>query len=230
VTALRDPAVLLAAWEAGCGWPEVARGAAVLDVLGGAEVAGSALDLPIGELARLAARCHVEAFGGLVPGVLDCAGCGAMLDVTVDLSALPTATTPGGSVATGDEWPAVRAPTVRDLLRAVGRPDARDVLLQLLTGVAERDLEPDELVRLEARLEAIAGPGFTTLRTACPDCGGDVTGDLDPAWLLWTRVERAAPELLQDVATLAGAYGWSESEVLALTPRRRAAYLELAAG
>lgn len=229
MTTLRDPAVLLAAWEAGDGWPEVARGALVLDLLGGAEDGGSALDLPIGELDRLAARCHVEAFGGLVLGVLDCTGCGAMLDVTVDLTALPAATTPDGPAA-GDEVPAVRAPTVRDLLRVVDRPDARDVLLQLLSGMTVGDLEPDELARVDMRLEAIAGPGFTTLRAACPDCGDDVIGDLDPAWLLWARVETAAPELLRDVAQLAGAFGWSESEVLALTPQRRAAYLGLAAG
>jgi hypothetical protein len=226
---LRDPATLLDAWEAGSGWPEVARGAVVLDVARACG-AGSALDLPLGDLARLAARCHADAFGAILTGVLDCAGCGAVLDVTVDLAALPDAlpgALPGGA---GGGTPAVRAPTARDLLAAAGRPDARDVLVSRCVAAGTGALDDAALAAAEARLEALAGPALTTLRATCPACGAAVAGDLDPPWLLWTRVAAAGPELLRDVAALAAAYGWSEPQVLALSPRRRAAYLELAAG
>ena len=36
--------------------------------------------------------------------------------------------------------------------------------------------------------------------------------------------------LIDDVHRLAAAYGWSERDILALGPQRRAAYLELCAG
>jgi hypothetical protein len=56
----------------------------------------------------------------------------------------------------------------------------------------------------------------------------EVSAVVDPAMLLWSAVETHAVALLQDVADLAAAFGWNESDVLALSPRLRAAYLELA--
>ena len=38
-----------------------------------------------------------------------------------------------------------------------------------------------------------------------------------------------AGRMLLDIHALARAYGWSESDILALPPRRRQAYLELVA-
>jgi hypothetical protein len=208
---LRDPATLLAAWEAGSGLTEVAQGAAVLDVLG---VTSSALDQPLGEVARLAAGCYVEAFGPVFGGVLRCAGCGGLLDVAVPIEALFGA--PPSAVD------GVRAPTTRDMVAAAGRADARDVLLRRCTtdaGLAPRVAEE--------RLEVLVGPALPTIRVTCPDCGGESVGDLDVAWLLWTEVAARAPAVLGDIARLAAAFGWSEGQVLALSPWRRAAYLEM---
>jgi hypothetical protein len=42
-------------------------------------------------------------------------------------------------------------------------------------------------------------------------------------------VQAAAERVLLDVHALARAYGWTESEVLRLTPARRSAYLQMAA-
>ncbi len=44
---------------------------------------------------------------------------------------------------------------------------------------------------------------------------------------LWTEIEDWAQRLLVDVHTLAVSYGWSERDILALSPRRRRMYLEL---
>jgi hypothetical protein len=45
--------------------------------------------------------------------------------------------------------------------------------------------------------------------------------------MLWMRLQLAAERLLLDVDALARAYGWSEAQVLALPPLRRAAYLQM---
>ena len=63
---------------------------------------------------------------------------------------------------------------------------------------------------------------------ACPACGTEFVVDLDVAGFVWAELRGRARELLRDVHVLARAYGWTESEVLALGERRRAAYLELA--
>ena len=63
---------------------------------------------------------------------------------------------------------------------------------------------------------------------ACPHCATPWTAALDLGELLWRKLRDAAERLLLDVDALARAYGWSEPEVLALSPLRRAAYLQMA--
>jgi hypothetical protein len=50
---------------------------------------------------------------------------------------------------------------------------------------------------------------------------------LDVGEALWQKVRTAAEHLLLDIDTLARAYGWTEREVLRLSPLRRAAYLQM---
>ena len=64
---------------------------------------------------------------------------------------------------------------------------------------------------------------------ACPACGTTVGIDVDIAAILWREVRVAAKRLLREVGQLAEKFGWTEPEVLALSPRRRAAYLEMTA-
>jgi hypothetical protein len=61
----------------------------------------------------------------------------------------------------------------------------------------------------------------------CPECGTAFDADVDIASFVWSEVEARALRVLHDVGVLAGAYGWSEPEVLALSEPRRAAYLRL---
>ena len=245
--ALHDAATLLSAWEAASAAPPLARGAAVVAALaagpgaGGTRDQADPLDLPLPRLARLAARCHREAFGDVVAGLLRCPACGLALDVDVRLTdVIPTASQDGGPAA-GEESEvvpdgrggrlAVRAPTVRDLVSAAGRPDAAEVIagrcVRSVDAGPPPRLGPEDLERVDAALERLAGEAVPVLRTVCPGCGGEVAAVLDASALLWERVRTAAPAVLRDVARLAAAFGWSEADVLALSPRRRAAYLEL---
>jgi hypothetical protein len=53
-------------------------------------------------------------------------------------------------------------------------------------------------------------------------------GGFDPGAELWRELDRAADDLLADVAALARAYGWTQAEALGLSPVRRARYMALA--
>ncbi len=64
----------------------------------------------------------------------------------------------------------------------------------------------------------------------CPACGHGWEPLFDVAAFLWAAVERWALLTLRDVHQLALAYGWRESDVLALSPLRRQLYLEMAYG
>jgi hypothetical protein len=222
VVTLRDPAQLLSAWEAAAGLPQPARGVAVLEAAGLVEDLDAALDLPISDAAALAIGVQAEAFGAIVDGVLDCEACGLELDVVVPLLEFGAA---GGATARVGDL-AVRAPTTRDLLEA---QDGEE-LLERCVGVQAASLDGELRAAVEAAAEELAGPAGVVVRAECPECGAIVSAPLDPGALLWERVAAAVPAALAEVAELASAFGWSETEVLGLSPRRRQAYLELVRG
>ncbi len=238
VGALADPATLLASWDSAAAAPPLARGAVVLQAAGLCPEQG-ALDLPLGELGRLAAHCLSATFGDSMECVLTCPACGCSmeLDLPIELTADRDGSPPGSArsgAELGDAEFTIRAPSTRDLLAATGQADVRGVLVRLCASGPEGDpVEVDQLSteqrrRLEDGLERLAGTALPALNTTCPDCGADVEGVVDPADLLWTQVDRTAPALLRDVAALAAAFGWTERDILAMPASRRSAYLELA--
>jgi hypothetical protein len=184
----------------------------------------SAMDLPLPQLALVAARCHSGLFGPDVTGVVGCAACGERLDVTVPLDGL-LAQAVGGAPAPP---PGLRCPTSRDLVAAAAAPDgAAELLRRCAPGAG--GASPSVRRALDEALEDVVGPALPVVRAACPGCGEEVRAVVDPLALLWQRVEDLVPRLLDDVARLARAFGWSEADVLALGPHRRAAYLRLVA-
>ncbi|MFG2226852.1 hypothetical protein [Streptomyces sp. NPDC048644] len=144
-----------------------------------------------------------------------------------------------------------RLPTVADLAAvsralagpgaAPGPPDPQQLLLARCTVSATRDgaplpadelpgALPDTVRRLLAEAAERADPAAEiTLSIACPECGEATPAELDIADHLWTELDAWARDVLLDVHLLATAYGWSEPEILALSPQRRRYYLELCA-
>jgi hypothetical protein len=141
-----------------------------------------------------------------------------------------------------------RLPTVADLAAvgtaagAAADPDeARRLLLARCTVSAVRAGQPVPAERLASMLPervrqrlaetaARADPAAdVTLNVGCPECGEATVAELDITSYLWTELDTWARDLMLDVHLLATAYGWSEPEILALSPLRRRYYLELCA-
>ena len=110
-------------------------------------------------------------------------------------------------------------------LAALG--DARDVA-EARRILAERCL-PDATDQGEAiRQLAEADPqADIEIVASCPACGFQWQAQFDIASLFWTEIEAWAPRVFGEVHVLASAYGWSERDILALSPWRRQHYLEL---
>lgn len=91
----------------------------------------------------------------------------------------------------------------------------------------EPPLHPDDVSRISSLLQA-ADPlvGFS-VRTSCPHCDheAEIAVDLEHAALQRLADERRS--LLRSVHLLASHYGWTEAEILAIPPRRRAEYLRI---
>ena len=82
-------------------------------------------------------------------------------------------------------------------------------------------------VAVSQRMEALDPGASVSFVLDCPGCAARWQAPLDIGLALWRKLQEQAERLLIEVDTLARAYGWAQHEVLALSPLRRAAYLQL---
>jgi hypothetical protein len=83
------------------------------------------------------------------------------------------------------------------------------------------------IAEVEQRVAALDPGAETLLELSCVECGNTWELGFEPDEFLWREVAASALRLLRQVHVLARAYGWGESDVLALGPQRREAYLTL---
>lgn len=67
----------------------------------------------------------------------------------------------------------------------------------------------------------------TQLVLTCPECGHTWNAAFDIVTYLMEEIHCWAKRILQEIHALARAYGWREADILAMSPTRRRAYLEL---
>jgi hypothetical protein len=90
------------------------------------------------------------------------------------------------------------------------------------------DQLPDSIITgLAARLSECDPEAEVLLDLECPSCKGRWQMVLDIAGFFWTELSAQARRLLGEVHIIAGAYGWREADILAMSARRRHFYLEL---
>jgi hypothetical protein len=131
-----------------------------------------------------------------------------------------------------------RLPTSDDLLAVLDTADAADRLLERCVREARRgDVVltaaelPEPLVERLQQEMARLDPGVDLrIALACPDCGHRFERRFDIAAHLWTALDDWAERTLDEVHCLAGAYGWGEAEILALSAARRQQYIDRVLG
>jgi hypothetical protein len=239
--AITRAAELLATWEAGLAQAPSGR-ALLLHRAARPDTGGETLtSLPVGEREADLFALRRALFGERMQVRLECGACGE--DMEFDLDAGEFARSLGAPAeplvrVVEDGWEVeFRVPSVADLTAAARQPDPRRALLARCVASAARDGEtvsadalPEAVQRRLAEAARAADPGAdVTLNVACPECGTATRAELDIASYLWTELDAWARDVLLDVHLLATAYGWSEPEILALSPLRRRYYLELCA-
>ena len=192
----------------------------------------SIADWPLGRRNRALAELHVACFGPQLSGWTACRECGEKLEFKVDGRALMAtgAETLLDAVAVGERT--FRLPTSRDLACIVEQADGGDgarTLLELclVQGSSPAAWDDDEVEAAGEQLAAADPLAEVRLDFTCPVCGRTFDEILDFASFVWAELEARARRLLVDVHLLAQAYGWSEGEILALSPVRRKFYIEM---
>jgi hypothetical protein len=229
---------LIDLWDRALGAPQVDRAIDALVVGLGMERADVEA-LPIGRRDELLFDLRTHLFGEHFDAVTTCRSCGDLIEASFDAGDLRTVS-PGGLNTTTvvGEWAVSwRLPTSADL-RAIARlPDldtARAALLARCVLVARRDEKPTDeipdsvLGRVVEDMGRADPAAEVALELSCPSCEHSWNDLFDIGEFLWSEVDSAAGLLLEDVGTLAAAYGWSERDILAMGPARRERYLELA--
>ncbi|MEU3572532.1 hypothetical protein AB0E96_29520 [Kitasatospora sp. NPDC036755] len=232
----------MATWEAGLAADRTGRALLLHTVARPGVGAEELLGVPLGEQAAELFGLRAELFGQRLDVRLGCPDCAEEMEFAFDAGQLVGTARP----ATGplrvelDGWRVgFRLPTPGDLAAAERAPAgrARDVLLERCVLDAEHHGEPvaarqlpEPVQRRLAEAAAAADPcADVRLNLRCPECDRPALAELDIASYLWEELDDWARATLLDVHLLASAYGWSETEILALSPLRRRYYLELCA-
>jgi len=108
--------------------------------------------------------------------------------------------------------------------------EARQVVassLLLEVGESETPLGAEELDAMENALAEHDPLVQFTVSSECPYCGATGEYDVDLTALAMEWLRHAQVAMLETVHTLASTYHWSEAEVFAIAPWRRAHYLAL---
>lgn len=231
---------VLEVWEHGLRQPPTTR-APLLATLA-ADTGVEVTRLSLAALNSLLLDLRSEAFGDTLTCTADCPGCGESLDVTVGTRELrPPGAEAGGVPAEAGTATLVaqgldityRALTGGDLLAVdPDGPDAHCALLRrcVVSVSPAQDPLPDTVLEEVGQRLADLDPGAdTTVALVCPRCSHQWAAALDIAEHLWADIDGCARRLLYEVHALAQAYGWSEAEVLSVSPVRRQFYLEVAA-
>ena len=80
---------------------------------------------------------------------------------------------------------------------------------------------------VSARLSDLDPQADVRIDAACPSCANRWQAPFDIVSYLWAEIDAWACRMLRDIVRSAAAYGWRESEILALSPIRRQVYLDL---
>ncbi len=184
-------------------------------------------DRPLGarDVCLIALRCAW--FGPSFDAVLACKACGELLSLQVDLRrfAEPASESDSPVNVQGLRF---RRPTTRDLAAITGRLDVDDAAEALLQRLALDGVpagwSSDERAEVEAALDAADPLAHLTLDVSCEHCGHGFAAPLDIATALWEELAAHTARVIDDVHLLATAYGWTEPQILAMSPARRGLY------
>jgi uncharacterized protein (UPF0212 family) len=235
-------------WERGPGQHPAQRALALLEAAHPEDSPQELALLPIGRCNALLLTLREWTFGSRVSGVVTCPNCGQRLETDFSISEIRAAEAGprysrfevGECLSLETEGYEVqfRLPNGLDLMAVSGYSDPEAARRALLEGCVLSVLRDGEVLPVDALPEQVtariaesmeqADPqADVELSLSCPTCGRQWQAAFDIASYFLSEISDWAPRILRDVHALASAYGWRESDILALSPWRRQLYLDM---
>jgi hypothetical protein len=235
-------AQLLDAWERGLSEPVWRRMFPMLSVACPDCSFDALAALSIGERDRRLLTLRQLTFGSQLASVANCSRCGEKLEWTVEVAELVIQSAPETSASLSvdvDNYHVrFRLPNTLDLAAIAnsGFADAAAARQRLLANCvlgAEQEGEqvsapalPNSVTTAIVKRMAEADPqADLQVDLSCPACGEEWLAQFDIESFFWSELCSWVQKILSEVHQLARAYGWSETEILSLSPWRRQFYL-----
>ncbi len=198
----------------------------------------------LGQRDGMLLQAYTQIFGDTLHGFAECPRCAERLEyslsareLTSNTTAVPTA---GLSFVAGGITMRLRLLNSLDLSAAAACADvtaARRLLAERCVVEAARGGEsipaqalPESVIdRISSQLAEADPQAEVLIDLTCTGCGHQWQIVFEVERFFWMKINGLARRLLREVHTLASAYGWSEGDILALSPLRRQFYLEMVA-
>ena len=235
---------LLAVWERGLKKEAPERALALLASANPDSSREALASLSVGRRDAALLRLREWAFGHEITSNAACENCGQVLEMTLDTSRLrhPSCDAPAPAefplAAQGCEL-RMRLPNTADLLACSGMdPDEipRKLFTRCLVSAGSQGKQlgaeqlPEEVVQAAIEeMERTDPQANVEIDISCAACGHQWRELFDIVSFFWIEIDAWARRMLREIHILASAYGWSETEILNLSPLRRHWYLEMQA-
>jgi hypothetical protein len=241
---------LLAIWENGLALPPWQRAIALLAAALPDLSPEVLANLPLGQRDTYLLNLRESLFGPQLASLATCPACAERLELSFQVADIRVESLPeplaGGqprelSLALEDYTVTFRLPNSLDLAEIAGMSTLEQARLRLLercllaaehNGAARAlaDLPGTVMQAITDRMASADPQGDVQIALSCPNCAHQWQTVFDPLAFIWIEINAWAQRMLREVHLLASVYGWREAEILALSPRRRQAYLQMVMG
>ncbi|HSZ02854.1 MAG TPA: hypothetical protein VK788_25390 [Terriglobales bacterium] len=240
---------LLTVWERGFAALPFERALAILSLASPESSPGALARLSIGRRDANLLQLREWAFGSELAMMAGCPSCGQALELTMPVAELRFPHPAGiplmsaandleSSLMVRDYQVRYRSPNTEDVAGCAGLELAacrRKLLACCVTearhqgkSVSAEDLPEDVAQNVEEQIAAIDPQIDMRLDLTCPECHQRWKEVFDIVSFFCTEIDAWARRVLREVDVLARAYGWRESDILALSPVRRQIYMAMA--
>ena len=240
---------LLGVWERARAQPVATQALILLEAASPGAATEDLAKLSVGRRdARLLAFRELL-FGSRLTGLTSCPKCGQQLEIGIESPEIHVdgdqtesellSVTSSGYVASfrlpnSDDLKAIakqrnchtdEAATIHELLSRC--------IVELRRNGRKQSLEssralPQALIEaIAAEMEKADPQANVLLPLDCADCGFRWVSGFDIVSFLWSEIDNWAKRLLREVCMLAGALGWGEADILAMSEQRRQLYLQI---
>lgn len=233
---------LLNTWEGNADTTPIVRSLSLLELNCPNEPIEALFDWPLGRRDNNLLELREKLFGQHITGVAKCPKCESEVELYTETVSIRTtyASDTSFKIEIKEDDGKVycvelRAINSRDILETL--VDRNALLKRCIIAVKSNEgkLETEQFIRMSpdlvnecARALAECDPqADVDLELICSECGFQWDAPFDIASYLWQEIDTWARRILREIHLIASAYGWSQQEILNLSPRRRRSYLEM---